>query len=331
MNRRRQLITSFIGSAGFAGLIGLLAAPGTALAQSAFPAKPVTMVVPFPAGGALDIVARALAEEMRKQLGQTVIVDNRVGAGGTVGSALVARAAPDGYTILLGSVATHAIGPGVYRNLSYDALKDFAPITQVTASPLLLTSSATLNVKSLAELLAAARAQPGKLNYASTGNGTAVHLAGAMLQSAARLDVVHVPYKGGPQAINALLTGEAAYMVVNIELVLPQVAAGKARALAVTGSRRLAALPDVPTMAEAGLNGMDASTWFGLFAPAGTPKDVVDRLQRDAATALRTLKDHFAKQGDEAVGSTPDEFAAHVRAEHAKWGKLIKELGVKID
>jgi tripartite-type tricarboxylate transporter receptor subunit TctC len=308
-----------------------MAACGAALAQTAFPSKPVTIVVPFPAGGALDIVARALAEEMRKQLGQPVIVDNRVGAGGTVGSALVARAAPDGYTILLGSVATHAIGPGVYRNLAYDALKDFAPITQVTASPLLLASSATLNVKTLAELLASARAQPGKLNYASTGNGTAVHLAGAMLQSAARLDVVHVPYKGGPQAINALITGEAAYMVVNVELVLPQVAGGKARALAVTGNRRLAVLPDVPTMGEAGLSGVDATTWFGLFAPAGTPKDVVDRLQRDAATSLRTLKDNFAKQGDEAIGSTPDEFAAHVRAEHAKWGKLIKDLGVKIE
>ena len=248
-----------------------------------------------------------------------------------MGSGQVARAAPDGYTILLGSVATHAIAPGVYRNMPYDALKDFAPITQVTASPLLLASSATLNVKSLPELLAMVRAQPGKLNYASTGNGTAVHLAGAMLQSAARLDVVHVPYKGGPQAVTALISGESAYMVVNVELVLPQVQAGKARALAVTGNRRLAALPDVPTMGEAGLAGVDASTWFGLFAPAGTPKDVVERLQRDAASALRTLKDSFAKQGDEAIGSTPDHFAAHVRAEHAKWGKVIKDLGVKID
>jgi tripartite-type tricarboxylate transporter receptor subunit TctC len=312
-------------------LTASMTACGAALAQTAFPSKPVTIVVPFPAGGALDIVARALAEEMRKPLGQPVIVDNRAGAGGTVGSALVARAAPDGHTLLLGSVATHAIGPGVYRNLTYDALKDFAPITQVTASPLLLASSATLNVKTLAELLAAARAQPGKLNYASTGNGTAVHLAGAMLQSAAGLDVVHVPYKGGPQAINALITGEAAFMVVNVELVLPQVAGGKARALAVTGNRRLAILPEVPTMGEAGLNGVDATTWFGLFAPAGTPKDVVDRLQRDAATALRSLKDNFAKQGDEVIGSTPDEFAAHVRAEHAKWGKLIRDLGVKIE
>ncbi len=328
MNRRLHLTAALLG---LACTVGLTAAPGAAQAQTAFPAKPITMVVPFPAGGALDIVARALAEEMRKSLGQTVIVDNRAGAGGTVGSALVARAAPDGYTVLFGSVATHAIGPGVYRTLGYDALKDFVPITQVTASPLLLASSAMLPIRSLPELLALARAQPGKLNYASTGNGTAVHLGGAMLQSAAKLDVVHVPYKGGPQAISALLTGEAAYMVVNVELVLPQVQAGKARALAVTGNRRLAMLPDVPTLAEAGLTGVDATTWFGLFAPAGTPRDVVDRLHRDAATALRTLKDSLAKQGDEAIGSTPEDFSAHVRAEHAKWGKLIRDLGVKID
>jgi tripartite-type tricarboxylate transporter receptor subunit TctC len=312
-------------------LIGLLAACSAAMAQTAYPSKPVTLVVPFPAGGALDIVARALADEMRKPLGQAVIVENRPGAGGTLGTGIVARAAPDGYTILLGSVATHAIGPGVYRNLSYDALRDFEPITQVTASPLLLASSATLNVKTVAELLAAARAQPGKLNYASTGNGTAVHLAGEMLKAAANLDVVHVPYKGGGEAVTALITGEAAYMVVNVELVLPQVRGGKVRALAVTGTRRLAALPDVPTLREAGVTGADVTTWFGLFAPAGTPKAAVDRLQRDAATALQALTERFAAQGDETVGSTPEQFAAFVRAEHAKWGKVIKDAGVKIE
>ena len=311
--------------------ISLLAACGAALAQPAFPAKAITLVVPFPPGGALDIVARALAEEMRKPLGQLVVVENRAGAGGTLGSGVVARAAPDGHTILLGSVATHAIGPAVYRNLAYDALKDFAPITQVTASPLLVASSATLNVKTLPELLTAARAEPGKLNFASTGNGTAVHLAGEMLKSAANVDVVHVPYKGGGEAITALMTGEAAYMVVNVELVLPQVRGGKVRALAVTGNRRLAALPDVPTLREAGVAGADVTTWFGLFAPAGTPKAAIDRLQRDAATALQSLAERFAAQGDEAVGSTAEQFAAFVRAEHAKWGKVVKDSGMKID
>ena len=311
--------------------IGLLAACSAAMAQPVYPAKAVTLLVPFPPGGALDIVARALAEEMRKSLGQPVIVDNRPGAGGTLGTGVVARAAPDGYTIMLGSVATHAIGPGLYRNLSYDALKDFVPITQVTSSPLLVASSATLKAATLPELIASARAQPGKLNYASTGNGTAVHLAGEMLKSTANLDVVHVQYKGGSEAITALMTGEAAYMVVNVELVLPQVRGGKARALAVTGSRRLSILPDVPTLREVGLAGAEVTTWFGLFAPAGTPKEAVDRLQRDAATALQTLKERFAAQGDEAVGSTPEQFAAFVRTEHGKWAKVIKDFGVKIE
>ena len=312
-------------------VIGLLAACSAAMAQAAYPSKPVTLVVPFPPGGALDIVARALADEMRKHLGQPVIVENRAGAGGTLGTGAVARAAADGHTIMLGSVATHAIAPGLYHNLSYDALKDFVPITQVTASPLLVASSAKLSVATLPELIASARAQPGKLNYASTGNGTAVHLAGEMLKSTANLDVVHVPYKGGSEAITALMTGEASYMVVNVELVLPQVRGGKARALAVTGSRRLAILPDVPTLREAGFAGAEVTTWFGLFAPAGTPKVAVDRLQRDAATSLQTLKERLAAQGDEAVGSTPEEFAAWIRAEHAKWGKVIKDFGVKIE
>ena len=312
-------------------VIGLLAASSAAMAQTAYPSKPVTLVVPFPPGGALDFVARALADEMRKQLGQPVIVENRAGAGGTLGTGAVARAAADGHTIMLGSVATHAIAPGLYHNLSYDALKDFVPITQVTASPLLVASSAKLSVATLPELIASARAQPGKLNYASTGNGTAVHLAGEMLKSTANLDVVHVPCKGGSEAITALMTGEASYMVVNVELVLPQVRGGKARALAVTGSRRLAILPDVPTLREAGFAGAEVTTWFGLFAPAGTPKVAVDRLQRDAATSLQTLKERLAAQGDEAVGSTPEEFAVWVRAEHARWGKVIKDFGVKIE
>lgn len=309
----------------------LLVACAPGWAQPAYPSKPVTMVVPFPAGGALDVVARALAEEMRKHLGQPVVVENRAGAGGTLGSGLVARAAADGHTILFGSVATHAIAPGVYRNLAYDALKDFVPVMQVTSSPLLVASPAKLSVATLAELIAAAKAQPGKLNYGSTGNGTAVHLAGEVLKASAGLDVLHVPYKGGPDAIQALITGDIAFMVANLELALPQVRGGRVRALAVTGSRRIAALPDVPTLSEAGVPGTEVTTWFGLFAPAGTPKAVVDRLQRDAATALKDLAQRSVVQADEAVGSTPEQFAAFVQAEHAKWGTVIKNIGLKID
>jgi len=309
----------------------ILVACTPAWAQPAFPSRPVTLVVPFPAGGALDVVARALAEEMRKHLGQPVIVENRAGAGGTLGSGVVARAAPDGHTILLGSVATHAIASGLYRNLTYDALKDFVPVMQVTSSPLLVTSSTKINASTLAELIAAAKAQPGKLNYGSTGNGTAVHLAGEVLKASTGMDVLHVPYKGGPDAVQALLTGDTAFMVANLELALPQVRGGKVRALAVTGSRRIAALPDVPTLREAGVAGTEVTTWFGLFAPAGTPKAVVDRLQRDAATALQDLAKRSVVQAEEAVGSTPEQFTAFVQAEHAKWGKVVKDLGLKLD
>jgi tripartite-type tricarboxylate transporter receptor subunit TctC len=289
------------------------------------------MVVPFPAGGALDVVARALADEMRKHLGQPVVVENRAGAGGTLGSSHVARAAADGHTILFGSVATHAIASGLYSKLSYDALKDFTPVMQVTSSPLLVTGTLKLNATTLAELIAAAKAQPGKLNYGSTGNGTAVHLAAEVLKAGTGMDVLHVPYKGGPDAIQALITGDTAFMVTNLELALPQVRGGKLRALAVTGSRRIAALPDVPTLREAGVAGTEVTTWFGLFAPAGTPKAVAERLQRDAATALQDLAKRGVVQADEAVGSTPEQFTAFVQAEHAKWGKVIKDLGLKLD
>ncbi len=250
--------------------VGLLAACGAALAQPALPTKPITLVVPFPPGGALDIVARALAEEMRKPLGQPVVVENRPGAGGTLGSGLVARAAPDGHTILLGSVATPAIGPALYPKLTCDALKDVAPIMQV-------------------------------------------------------------PYKGGPDAITALITGEAACTGINLALAMPQVRGGKLRALAVTGSRRLAALPDVATLRDTGDSGADVSTWFGLFAPAGTPKTAVERLQRDAAMALQVLAENFTAQGDEAVESMPEQFAAFVRTEHARWAKVVKDVGVRLE
>ncbi len=312
-------------------LLLILSVCTPAWAQPAFPSRPVTMVVPFPAGGALDVVARALADEMRKHLGQPVVVENRAGAGGTLGSSHVARAAADGHTILFGSVATHAIASGLYSKLSYDALKDFTPVMQVTSSPLLVTGTLKLNATTLAELIAAAKAQPGKLNYGSTGNGTAVHLAAEVLKAGTGMDVLHVPYKGGPDAIQALITGDTAFMVTNLELALPQVRGGKLRALAVTGSRRIAALPDVPTLREAGVAGTEVTTWFGLFAPAGTPKAVAERLQRDAATALQDLAKRGVVQADEAVGSTPEQFTAFVQAEHAKWGKVIKDLGLKLD
>lgn len=308
-----------------------LALCGAAVAQTAYPSKPVTLIVPFPPGGALDIVARSLAQEMTPLLGQTVIVDNRPGAGGGTGSGAAAKAVADGHTLLFGSIATHALAPALYAKLPYDALKDFVPITQVTSGPLVLVSSAVLPATTLPALIAQARAQPGKLNYASTGNGTAVHLAGELFKSAAAIDVAHIPYKGGAEANTALITGEASYMIVNVQLALPHIKSGKVRALAVTGPRRLAILPDVPTMAESGLPSVEVSTWFGLFALANTPADVVARLQRDAQRALQPMRERLLAQGDEPVGSTADAFAQFVLAEHAKWGKVVRDAGVKIE
>ena len=310
-----------------------LAAIGPGASAQSFPAKPVTIVVPFPAGGALDTVARAIAEHMRADLGQPVVVDNRAGAGGTVGSGLVARATPDGHTILLGSVATHAIAAGLYPKLAYDALADFAPITQLTSSPLVLTASPQLKVASVAELVAAAKAQPGRVNYASTGNGTALHIAGEAFRAAAGMDVVHVPYKGGAQATTALLAGEVGYIIANPQLVMSHIQAGKLRALAVTGSQRLEAMPSVPTLKEAGVAGVEVTTWFGLWAPKGTPAAIVERLNVAARKALAVpeVRKQLEAQGDAPVGSSVADFTAFVRAEHRYWVGFVQASGIKLE
>jgi tripartite-type tricarboxylate transporter receptor subunit TctC len=304
----------------------------TAQAQP-FPAKPVTLVVPFPAGGALDAVARPMAEAMRLKLGQPVVVENIVGAGGTQGSGHVSRAAADGYTILLGSVATHAIAPGVYPKLPYDPIAGFAPISQLTRGPLVLAVGPQVKAASVTELTALAKASPGAMNYASTGNGTAVHVAGELFKSTAGINVAHVPYRGGGQAMTALMAGEVAWIIGNTQFVVPQVTGGKVRALAVTGDRRLAALPDVPTFAQAGLPGVDVVTWFGLFAPAGTPQEVVQQLNAAAIEALKSdaVRQSLAALGDEPVGSSTAEFTAFVKAEHQRWVQITRSAGIKID
>lgn len=312
-------------------LVLLFSATAPAMGQSAYPSRPVTLIVPFPAGGALDIVARVLAKEMTPLIGQAVVVENRAGAGGTIGSAAVAKSPADGYTLLFGSLATHGLAPALYPKIQYDALKDFSPITQVTSAPLVFTSSATLPVNSVGQLLALAKSKPGALNYASTGIGTADHLAGTLFAATTGIDVVHVPYKGGAEAKTALITGESAYTITNIQLALPQIQAGKLRALAVTGPRRLAVLPDTPTLAEAGIQGVEVTTWFGLFAPAKTPVDVINRLNRDAQTALKNMREKLLAQGDEPVGSTPAQFIEFVRLEHSKWGKVVRDANIKLE
>lgn len=301
-------------------------------AQS-FPTKPITLVVPFPAGGALDAVARPMAEGMRKALGQAVVVENVAGAGGTLGTGNVARAAPDGYTILLGSVATHAIAAGIYPKLSYDPIAQFAPISQLTRGPLLLAVGPQVKAANLRDLVAAAKASPGTINYASTGNGTALHVAGELFKAAAGINVQHVPYRGGGQAMTALMGGEVAYIIGNTQLVMPLVNGGKVKALAVTGERRLAALPDLPTFAEAGTAGVDVVTWFGLFAPAGTPAAIVEQLNSAATAALKSedVQRSLATMGDEPVGSSVADFSRFVRAEHQRWVQITRSAGIKIE
>ena len=302
-------------------------------AAQTYPSRPLTIVVPFPAGGALDIVARAIAEPLRVELGQAVIVDNRVGAGGTVGSALVARAAADGYTILLGSVATHAIAAGLYPKLAYDPIGDFAPITQRTSSPLVLTASPALKATNVAELIAAAKSRPGSMNYASTGNGTAVHIAGEAFRTAAGIDIVHVPYKGGTQAVTALLGGEVGFILANPQLVMSFIQAGKLRGLAVTGKKRLEALPELPTLKEAGVSGVDVTTWFGLWAPKNTPAAVIDRLNAAARKALADpeVKRQLEAQGEAPAGSSVADFSALVRSEHKYWVAFVQAAGIKLE
>ena len=312
-------------------LVFLFCVTSPAMAQLAYPARPITLVVPFPAGGALDIVARNLAKEMTPLMGQSVIVENRAGAAGTIGSATVARAPADGYTILLGSVATHALGPAIYPKIQYDALKDFVPITQVTSAPLVFASSAIVPANTVGQMIALAKSKPGTLNYASTGVGTADHLAGTLFASTTGINVVHIPYKGGAEAKTALITGEAAFSITNVQLALPQIKDGKLKALAVTGPRRLATLPDAPTMAEAGISGVEVTTWFGLFAPANTPVDVVSRVNRDAVAAIKTLSERLLAQGDSPVGSTPSQFTEFVKLEHSKWSKVVRDANIKLD
>jgi tripartite-type tricarboxylate transporter receptor subunit TctC len=262
-----------------------------------------------------------------------VIVENVPGAGGTVGTGNVARATPDGHTILLGSVATHAIAAGIYPKLTYDPIAGFAPIIQLTRGPLVLAAAPAFKAASVGDLVAAARSSPGTINYASTGNGTALHVAGELFKSAAGIDVRHVPYRGGGQAMTALMSGEVSYIIGNTQLVMPLISSGKVKALAVTGDRRLAALPDLPTFAQAGTPGVDVVTWFGLFAPAATPPDIVQQLHAAAAAALRSeaVQQSLAAMGDEPVGSSTADFAAFVRNEHQRWVQITRGAGIKVE
>jgi tripartite-type tricarboxylate transporter receptor subunit TctC len=306
----------------------------SASAQGDYPSKPVTIIVGFTAGGSTDIVTRLIAEEMRKSWGQPVIVDNRPGAGGNIGAAMVAKAKPDGYTLLVGSVGPLAINASLYANMPYDNLKDFTPVTLIVHVPnMLVVNPNAMPVNSFAEFVALVKANPGKYFFASTGTGTSSHLSGELLKTMAGLDATHVPYKGAV-ALNDLLAGEQVhFMFATIPSVIEFVRSGRLRALAVTSKTRSAAVPDIPTVAELGYPDFEASSWFGLLGPPELPREIVAKLRAEVVRALSIpeLRAKLVQQGADPVGSTPEEFAAYLRSETAKWAKVVKASAAKAE
>ena len=304
-----------------------------ASAQTPYPGKPIRLVVPFPAGGTTDILAREVAQKLTEAWGQSVVVDNRPGAGGNIGSELVAKSAPDGYTLLMGTVGTHAINPSLYAKMPYDHVKDFVPVILVAGVPNVLVVNPQLPVNSLAELIAYGKANPGKLNFASSGSGTSIHLSGELFKTMTGIQMTHVPYKGSSPALTDLMGGQVQLMFDNLPSSLPLIKGGKLKALAVTSAQRAAALPDTPTMAEAGLPGFEASSWFGVLAPAGTPAPIVAKLQAEIAKWLATsdAREKLAGQGAIVAALPSDAFAKHITAETTKWAKVVKESGAKVD
>lgn len=316
----------------FAGslIAGFLAA---AQAQAAFPERPVTLVVPFAAGGSTDVVARVIAEKMSEDLGQQVIVQNVAGAGGSLGAGNVARAEPDGYTILMGTVATHALNPLILKSKPYDAEADFAPVSLLVVVPNVLVVNPELPAKSVEELLALLKAEPDKWSYASSGNGTPLHLSGELFKSMAGVTMEHIPYKGSGPALNDVLGNQVSIMFDNLPSSSAHIKAGTLRALAVTTSERAPSFPDIPTMAEAGLPGYETYTWNALFAPKDTPKEVVDRLNSAAVKAMADpgVAERMKEFSATIVASSPEELGAHVKAEVAKWTPVVKDANVQMD
>jgi tripartite-type tricarboxylate transporter receptor subunit TctC len=313
-------------------LLAGLASAGSALAQN-WPTKPVTVVVPWPPGGPSDTAARPVAKGLNEALGKAFVIDNRGGAGGNIGSALVAKADPDGHTLLITSSAPIVINPHVYRKMPYDPPKDLAPVTNLLRVPLVLVVHPSVPAKNLQELVAHIKAQQGKFQYASSGNGTPQHLTGELFKTVGKLDSIHVPYKGSAPAINDLLGGQVPMMFDSTVAIVPHIKAGKVKAIAVTSAKRSPLLPDVPTFAEAGMPDMESYAWYGMFAPAKTPKDIVAKLNAETIKVMKG-KDYqrvLAETGSDFVGDTPEKFAAFVKAEHEKWGKIAKATGATID
>jgi tripartite-type tricarboxylate transporter receptor subunit TctC len=305
-----------------------LAAP-VALAQE-YPQKPIKMITPYPPGGPTDVLARAISQKLSERLGQPIVIDNRPGASGMIGADMVAKAAPDGYT-LLANASIHVINPSLYQNPPYDALKDFAPVSQIAEVPLVLVVNPGLGVKTVRELIAKAKGSP--LNFASSGNGSAPHLAGEAFNIATGVAMQHIPYKGSGPAITDLIGGQVSLMFDSLPSSMPHIKSGRIVAIAVTTKKRSSALPNVPTVAESGVPGFDVSTWYGIWAPAATPSAIVRRVSSDVAAVVRMpeVRARLAELGAEPVGNTPEEFAAYNRSELGKWAKIVKDSGAKVD
>jgi tripartite-type tricarboxylate transporter receptor subunit TctC len=311
----------------------LLALTVSIAAAQNYPAKPIHLIVPFPPGGPTDIVGRLVGQKLSEGLGQPVVVDNRPGAGGTVGSAAAAKAPSDGYTLLYGSTSTLAIAPALYHNLSYDPRTAFAPITLVSRGAIIAAVNAQVPAHTLAEFIALAKKEPGKLSYSSAGSGTPPHLAAELFKTVAGVDLLHVPYKGGAPAISDLVGGQVQAIFEGHVVLLPHIKSGKVRALAITGQKRDPALPEVPTFAEAGLPSYDVYFWSGLVAPAGTPNDILTRLNGVLVQALTApeARETLTRQGLEPAPTTPQQFAAFIGSEVERWGRVAKDSGAKLD
>lgn len=328
---RHQFSLGALASAAVMGA-GLLASVPAA-AQAAYPSKTITIIVPFAAGGTTDILARIVAQGLTAELGQTVIVDNRAGAGGNIGGQAAARATPDGYILFMGTVGTHAINASLYKKMPFDPIKDFAPLTRVANVPNLLVANPKQPFKTVKELIAYAKANPGKLNFASSGNGSSIHLSGELFKSMTKIDMQHVPYKGSAPAMTDLLGNQVGIMFDNMPSAIQHVRSGKLRALGVTTAKRSPELPDVPTIAEAGVPGYEATSWFGMFAPAATPPAIITTLNNAIVKVLAKpeVKKQINDQGAEVYSETPAHFADFIQKESAKWSKVVKDSGASMD
>jgi tripartite-type tricarboxylate transporter receptor subunit TctC len=322
---------TFVRAAGTLALAAML--PGAAVAQNVYPAKPIRLIVPFPPAGGTDVLSRAIAHAMQNNAQWIIVVDNKPGAGGNIGLDAAAKAPPDGYTIAMGQTANLAVNPALYSSMPYDPLKDFAPIALISSQPLILVVNTSSPYKSLKELVDASKASPGKINMASSSNGTIGHIGGELFQRRAGIKMTHVPYKGAGAAVTDLMGGSVDCFFGNTQAVGGLVTGGKLRALAVTSPKRLANFPDVPTVAELGYPGFEAATWSGLLAPAGTNPRIVARLNLEANRALGTdqMKQKLHEDGSTPLGGTPEQFAEFIRNEHAKWGAAVREAGIKLD